>query len=104
MEIFGLHEHIKDLTRRLGKLGAFATKAHDLLKSSLAIRYRFHAAAKCDLIPARLDRHRGKRRRSGSAKQPLQADADEPAVPAVEPFPAQGIWWAQALDDRRPAT
>src|SRR5438105_7125327 len=24
MEIFGLHEHIKDVTRRLGKLGAFA--------------------------------------------------------------------------------
>jgi carboxymethylenebutenolidase len=24
MEVFGLHEHIKDVTRRLGKLGAFA--------------------------------------------------------------------------------
>jgi carboxymethylenebutenolidase len=24
MEIFGLHEYIKDVTRRLGKLGAFA--------------------------------------------------------------------------------
>ncbi|HYP58021.1 MAG TPA: dienelactone hydrolase family protein, partial [Beijerinckia sp.] len=24
MEVFGLHEHIKDVTRRLAKLGAFA--------------------------------------------------------------------------------
>src|SRR6266496_5686278 len=41
MEIFGLHEYIKDVTRRLGKLGAFAVapdyyfrKGQDLTKIS----------------------------------------------------------------------
>ena len=40
MEVFGLHEYIKDVTRRLGKLGAFAVapdyyfrKGEDLTRS-----------------------------------------------------------------------
>ena len=37
MEIFGLHEYIRDVTRRLGKLGAFAV-APDVAPASAVYR------------------------------------------------------------------
>jgi hypothetical protein len=42
MEIFGLHEYIKDVTRRLAKLGAFGGSAESW-QSSRSAPHGFHA-------------------------------------------------------------
>ncbi len=60
MEIFGLHEYIKDVTRRLAKLGAFAAapdyyfrKGEDLTKITEVTRRRHQPARHHGILPRR---------------------------------------------------